>query len=52
MYLNIMGKPTDEELVKYALFIGLVFMNGTLQFLTTAILKLMKNQSGLVIHNI
>ena len=54
MYLSILGKPTDEELVKYPSvhLTSIVSMNGTLHSLTTVILNVMGNQSGLLIHNI
>ena len=52
MYLNIMGKPTDEELVKYPSVHLTSMHEWDLQSLITVIQKVMKNQQGPVILNI
>ena len=49
MYLSIMGKPTNEELVKYPSVY--LTKNGTHLYLITVILRVMGSHYGPVIHS-
>ena len=50
MYLSIMGRSTDEELLKYP-SVHLTSIRGTPQSLTIVIQEVMGSLYGHVIHN-